>query len=119
VPILEDPEIKKAIKKQQLENPDSTVADKIKKIARADGTEKKKGKGKGKKGKGAGGDADSPRNPELPGNEADLNEGVNAEGEEKKDEPEDDTVHKKKLKKNVESKDACTQTDRSDYMLIK
>lgn len=30
-----------------------------------------------------------------------------------------DTVHKKKLKKNVESKDAMTQTDRSDYMLIK
>jgi len=30
-----------------------------------------------------------------------------------------DTVHKKKLKKNVESRDAMTQTDRSDYMLIK
>ena len=28
-------------------------------------------------------------------------------------------VHKKKLKKNVESKDAWTQTERSDYMLIK
>ena len=28
-------------------------------------------------------------------------------------------VHKKKLKKNVVSKDAWTQTDRSDYMLIK
>ena len=26
---------------------------------------------------------------------------------------------KKKLKKNIESKDACTQTERSDYMLIK
>lgn len=28
-------------------------------------------------------------------------------------------VHKKKLRKNLESKDASTQTDRSDYMLIK
>ena len=28
-------------------------------------------------------------------------------------------IHKKKLKKNVESKDAWTQTERSDYMLIK
>jgi hypothetical protein len=28
-------------------------------------------------------------------------------------------VQKKKIKKNVESKDACTQTERSDYMLIK
>ena len=25
----------------------------------------------------------------------------------------------KKIKKNVDSRDACTQTDRSDYMLIK
>jgi hypothetical protein len=32
---------------------------------------------------------------------------------------EENVVHKKKLKKNVESKDACTQTERSDYMLIK
>ena len=32
----------------------------------------------------------------------------------------DDTVtHKKKRKRNVEAKDAWTQTDRSDYMLIK
>jgi len=26
---------------------------------------------------------------------------------------------KKKIRRNVESKDACTQTDRSDYMMIK
>ena len=26
---------------------------------------------------------------------------------------------KKKIKKNVDSRDACTQTDRSDYPLIK
>jgi hypothetical protein len=32
---------------------------------------------------------------------------------------EENVVHKKKLKKNVESRDACTQTERSDYMLIK
>ena len=32
---------------------------------------------------------------------------------------EENVVHKKKLKKNVVSKDAWTQTDRSDYMLIK
>lgn len=33
---------------------------------------------------------------------------------------EDDTVnHKNKKKRNVESRDAWTQTDRSDYMLIK
>ena len=31
----------------------------------------------------------------------------------------ENVVHKKKLKKNVESKDACTQTERSDYYLIK
>jgi hypothetical protein len=32
----------------------------------------------------------------------------------------DDTVtHKKKRKRNVDSRDAWTQTDRSDYMLIK
>ena len=31
----------------------------------------------------------------------------------------ENVVHKKKLKKNVVSKDAWTQTDRSDYMLIK
>ena len=29
------------------------------------------------------------------------------------------TVHKKRRRKNVESRDAWTQTDRSDYMLIK
>lgn len=28
-------------------------------------------------------------------------------------------VHKKKLKKNIDSRDAWTQTERSDYMLIK
>ncbi len=34
--------------------------------------------------------------------------------------PNDDTVtHKKKRKRNVESRDVWTQTDRSDYMLIK
>ena len=32
---------------------------------------------------------------------------------------EENVVHNKKLKKNVESRDACTQTERSDYMLIK
>ena len=32
---------------------------------------------------------------------------------------EENVVHKKKLKKNVESRDACTQTERSDYYLIK
>ena len=31
----------------------------------------------------------------------------------------ENVVHKKKLKKNVESRDACTQTERSDYYLIK
>ena len=31
----------------------------------------------------------------------------------------ENVVHKKKLKKNVVSKDAWTQTERSDYMLIK
>jgi len=32
----------------------------------------------------------------------------------------DDTVtHKKKRKRNVDARDAWTQTDRSDYMLIK
>ena len=30
-----------------------------------------------------------------------------------------DPQKKKKVKRNVESKDAWTQTDRSDYMLIK
>lgn len=41
--------------------------------------------------------------------------------EPKKTEPNADegNVHKKKIKKNVDSRDACTQTDRSDYMLIK
>lgn len=29
------------------------------------------------------------------------------------------TIHKKRRRKNVESKDAWTQTDRSDYLLIK
>jgi len=32
---------------------------------------------------------------------------------------EEKVVHTKKLKKNVESRDACTQTERSDYYLIK
>ncbi len=32
---------------------------------------------------------------------------------------EENVIHKKKLKKNVESRDACTQTERSDYMIIK
>ncbi len=31
----------------------------------------------------------------------------------------DGNVHKKKIRRNVDSRDACTQTDRSDYMLIK
>ena len=30
-----------------------------------------------------------------------------------------DVIHKKRRRKNVESRDAFTQTDRSDYMLIK
>ena len=45
----------------------------------------------------------------------------NEKGEEGKDElvTDENVVHKKKLKKNVESRDACTQTERSDYYLIK
>lgn len=50
----------------------------------------------------------------------DKEDSVKAKKEEPVPEPVDDTVTtKKKLKKNVESKDACTQTERSDYMLIK
>jgi hypothetical protein len=36
-----------------------------------------------------------------------------------KNQDEDVTLHKKRRKKNVESKDSWTQTERSDYMLIK
>ena len=36
-----------------------------------------------------------------------------------KDDNNGHTVHKKRRRKNVESKDAQTQTDRSDYMVIK
>jgi hypothetical protein len=38
---------------------------------------------------------------------------------EKGDEAQGNGVHKKKLKKNIDSRDAVTQTERSDYMLIK
>lgn len=40
-------------------------------------------------------------------------------GAEDKGPSDENVVHKKKLKKNVVSKDAWTQTERSDYMLIK
>jgi hypothetical protein len=107
VPIMEDPQIAKAIKKQQMENPDSKIPEKIKKIAREERGAKKKKGGKDKKGKG-GGDQDSARNSQKGSdNELEQND-ENANDEEKKIDPEDDTVHKKKLKKNVESKDACT-----------
>jgi len=36
-----------------------------------------------------------------------------------KDQDSGNVVHKKRRRKNVESKDAMTQTERSDYMLIK
>lgn len=72
---------------------------------------------KQKKGKRKKGDVDSHKN----SNRGSDDEGL--EGDEKLDDkPEnvgEETAHKKKLKKNVESRDACTQTDRSDYMLIK
>ena len=41
------------------------------------------------------------------------------EDKDKVDDLKNDTVHKKRRRKNVESRDAFTQTDRSDYMLIK
>ena len=36
-----------------------------------------------------------------------------------RDQDSGNVIHKKRRRKNVESKDAVTQTDRSDYMLIK
>ena len=53
--------------------------------------------------------------------EAGTNEESSAHEEDKPNEIvlEDNVVHKKKIKKNIESRDACTQTDRSDLMHIK
>ena len=55
--------------------------------------------------------------------DSDLEDSPSQANEEKKDKSEDTEegqgVHKKKLKKNIDSRDACTQTERSDYMLIK
>lgn len=45
--------------------------------------------------------------------------GDKAEGDAANIVTDENVVHKKKLKKNVESRDACTQTERSDYYLIK
>ena len=36
-----------------------------------------------------------------------------------KDQDNGNVIHKKRRRKNVESRDACTQTDRSDYKKIK
>ena len=47
------------------------------------------------------------------------NEDTGDKEEEKGEEEGGDSVVKKKRKRNVEARDAWTQTDRSDYMLIK
>lgn len=69
---------------------------------------------------------------EMEENDADDEEETNKKDEDDKDKLEEkdqvlelrdqdsgNVIHKKRRRKNVESKDAVTQTDRSDYMLIK
>lgn len=44
---------------------------------------------------------------------------IKVELDDKKLNVENESITKKKKKRNVETKEACTQTYRSDYMLIK
>ena len=133
VPIMEDPEVAKAAKKRAGEKSD------IPKGPATTSPLKKRSTtiGPGQKGKGQVNLLQT-RNLKSNKKQSDLsgrksgkgsvkdNDSQGGNSSRKGDKPDDDKivtdeniVHKKKLKKNVESKDACTQTERSDYALIK
>lgn len=137
VPIMEDPEIAKAVRKKNKEDKADipkgpTTTSPLKKRSTTTGPNQK-GKAqvnlinvKSLKSNKKQSDLSGRRSQK--GSVDGRNESADAssrKGGEKVDQPvvdivtDENVVHKKKLKKNVESRDACTQTERSDYYLIK